>query len=168
MKIRLLLTLVGLAIGFALPTFAQQPTAPDPQLREAFAALCKKFDETFINGDAAAAATLFTEDAVIIPHDGPPIYGREAIQKHWEDVFKKVHFSKHLSKPEQYSPHVMGAAGNEVWSTGEYSQTFQVENGSPLQISGHFLDIDVRDGDALKFKVQTYNFTGPPTPAETK
>ena len=73
-----------------------------------------------------------------------------------------------MSKPEQYSPHVIGTAGNEVWSTGEFSQTFQVEKGSPLQISGHFLDIDVREGDALKYKVQTYNFTGPPVPAETK
>ena len=35
MKIRyLLLTLVGLATGLALPIFAQEPNAPDPQLRE--------------------------------------------------------------------------------------------------------------------------------------
>ena len=39
MKIRLLLILVGLAISFALPTFAQQTNAPDPQLREALATL---------------------------------------------------------------------------------------------------------------------------------
>jgi hypothetical protein len=32
MKIRLLLALVGLALGFALPAFAQQTNAPDPQL----------------------------------------------------------------------------------------------------------------------------------------
>jgi hypothetical protein len=31
MKIRLLFTLAGLAIGFALPTFAQQTNTPDPQ-----------------------------------------------------------------------------------------------------------------------------------------
>jgi hypothetical protein len=30
MKIRLLLTLVGLAISFAMPTIAQQTSAPDP------------------------------------------------------------------------------------------------------------------------------------------
>ena len=42
MKIRLLLALAGLALGFGLPTVAQQKTAPDPQLREAFATLLKK------------------------------------------------------------------------------------------------------------------------------
>src|SRR5271165_1326372 len=165
MKIRFLFALVGLAIGSAVATFAQQQNTPDPKLHEEFIALDKKFDDAFINGDAAAMAAFYAEDAVIIPHDGPPIYGREAIQKHFQDIFTKIHFSKHLSKPEQYSPHIIGAAGNEVWSTGEYSQTFQVENGSPLQISGHFLDIDVREGDALKYKVQTYNFSGPPVPA---
>jgi hypothetical protein len=30
MKIRLLLALAGLAIGFALPAFAQQTNTPDP------------------------------------------------------------------------------------------------------------------------------------------
>jgi hypothetical protein len=34
MKIRSLLALVGLAISFALPAFAQQTNAPDPQLRQ--------------------------------------------------------------------------------------------------------------------------------------
>jgi hypothetical protein len=33
MKIRLL-ALVGLAISFALPTFAQQTNTPDPKLRD--------------------------------------------------------------------------------------------------------------------------------------
>ena len=34
MKIRSLLALVGLAISFALPSFAQQTSTPDPQLRQ--------------------------------------------------------------------------------------------------------------------------------------
>ena len=167
MKLRLLLALVGLATSLALPTFAQTNT-PDPQLREALATLNKKFDDGFVNSDAAALAALYTDDGVHVTWNGPPIYGREAIQKHFEDDFKQLRFNKYSSTLEEYSPHVIGTAGNEVWSTGEFSQTFQVEKGSPLQISGHFLDIDVREGDALKYKVQTYNFTGPPVPAETK
>ena len=162
-----LLALTVLA-SFALPIFAQEPNAPDPKLREQFLALAKKLDDAFINGDAAAMAAFYTEDAVMVRDDGPPIYGREAILKHWADVFKKVHFSKHVSTLEQYSPHNIGTAGNEVWSTGEFDQTFQVENGSPLRITGHFFDIDVREGDALKFQAETWNFTGPPVPAETK
>ena len=169
MKIRyLLLTLVGLVMSFALPTFAQEPNTPDPKLHAEFIASDKKFDDAFINGDAAALAAFYAEDAVIIPHDGPPIYGREAIQKHFVDMFKKIHFSKHMSKPEEYSPHVIGTAGNELWTTGEFDQTFQVENGSPLRIKGHYFTIMVREGDAWKSKLDTYNFTGPAVAAETK
>lgn len=169
MKIRyLLFTFVGLVMSFALPTFAQEPNTPDPKLHAEFIASDKKFDDAFINGDAAALAAFYAEDAVIIPHDGPPIYGREAIQKHFVDMFKKIHFSKHMSKPEEYSPHVIGTAGNELWTTGEFDQTFQVENGSPLRIKGHYFTIMVREGDAWKSKLDTYNFTGPAVAAETK
>jgi type II secretory pathway pseudopilin PulG len=34
MKIRLLLALVGVAIGLALPTFAQRTNTPDPEVRQ--------------------------------------------------------------------------------------------------------------------------------------
>src|SRR6516164_8986637 len=124
MKIRLL-TLVGLAIGFALPTFAQQTNTPDPKLREAFATLLRKMDDGWVNSDAAALAALYTDDAVHVTFNEPPIYGREAIQKHFENDFKQLHFIKYLSKPEEYSPHVLGTAGNELWGTGEFDQTFQ-------------------------------------------
>jgi hypothetical protein len=52
MKIRLLLAIVGLAITFALPTFAQTNT-PDPQLRKQILAVAKKFDDAMVNGDTA-------------------------------------------------------------------------------------------------------------------
>jgi len=56
MKIRLLFGLVGLAISFAFPTFAQQTNTPDPQLREQLLALAKKVDDGWNNNDAAALA----------------------------------------------------------------------------------------------------------------
>jgi len=167
MKIRLLLVVVGLATSLALPTFAQTST-PDPQLREALATLYKKLDDGFVNSDAAALAALYTDDAVHVTWNGPPIYGREAIQKHFEDDFKHVHFNKYLSTLEEYSPHVIATAGNALWSTGEFDQTIQIENGNPLRVKGHLLFVLVCDGDALKIKVDTFNFTGPAVPAETK
>jgi hypothetical protein len=109
MKMRLL-TLVGLAIGFAVPSFAQQKDTVDPQTIEQLKAFSKSTDEAFNNGHAAALAALYTEDAVLVTDSGP-IYGREAIEKHWADAFKQVHFSNHLDKADQYSPHIIGTAG---------------------------------------------------------
>jgi hypothetical protein len=66
MKIRLLLILAGLAIGFALPTFAQQTNTPDPKLREQAESLRKKVDEAINNNNAAAMPSFYTEDAAFV------------------------------------------------------------------------------------------------------
>jgi ketosteroid isomerase-like protein len=107
MKIRLVVALAGLAISFALPTFAQQTNTPDPELCQQIDALNKKTDDAYKNNDPAAVAALFTGDAVLVTDIGP-FYGREAIEKYYADLFKQVHFSNHLAKPDQYSPHVSG------------------------------------------------------------
>jgi Domain of unknown function (DUF4440) len=157
MKIRyLLLTLVGLATGLALPIFAQEPNAPDPQLREQLLAFSKKHDEAFLNSDAAAMAALFTENGVLV-NDSGPIYGREAIEKSFENMFKVVHFSKHLSIPGQYSPQFIGTDKNAIWATGEWGQTVQGQNFGPLEEKGFWTDILVREGDDLNIKVGTWN-----------
>ena len=166
MKIRYLLVLVGLAISFALPAVAQQKDTLDPQLRQVADALSKKFDEAYDNNDAAAVAALFTEDAVLVTTQGT-IYGREAIEKHYADVFQKVHFSNHIAKPDQYSPHIIGTAGNEIWATGEWSLTIKGQNFGPIEEKGYWTEIYVREGDAWKVRMQTWNVT-PAPPAEKK
>lgn len=133
MKMRVLLALVGLAIGFALPTFAQQTNAPDPQLREQILALAKEFDEAWNNNDPAALAALFTEDGVEVRDIGP-IYGRDALEKSWVEMFKHIQMSNHISSVDQYSPHIIGGTdGNETWSSGSYSVTFRGENFGPVK-----------------------------------
>jgi ketosteroid isomerase-like protein len=155
--------LVGLAISFALPTFAQQTNTPDPQLREALAALSKKTDEGYKNGDAAALAALYTEDAVFMANTGP-IYGREAIEKHFVKLFQNLHFSNHLDKADQYSPHMIGPSGNEAWSTGEWSVTYQVKSGSPVELKGYWLEIYEREGDTWEKQVDAWNVAPAPAP----
>ena len=60
MKIRLLGALVGLAIGFTVPAFAQEKDTPDPQLRQQLDAKIKKYDEAFNKNDAAAMARFYS------------------------------------------------------------------------------------------------------------
>ena len=49
MKMRLAVALVGLAIGFALPTFAQEQNTVDPEVRQQIEALLVKADEAYNN-----------------------------------------------------------------------------------------------------------------------
>ena len=168
MKIRLLLTLAGFAIIFTLPAFAQQKDTVDPQIVEQLDATSKKYDEAFNNGDAAAVAAFFTEDAVLVTDKGP-IYGREAIEKNFADLFQNVHISNHIDKADQYSPHIIGTDGNEMWSNGEWSLTLQEKTGDPIPLKGYWSEIYVREGVAWKVRMQMWNITpAPAAPAETK
>jgi ketosteroid isomerase-like protein len=138
----------------------------DPQIIEQLNALSKKFDEAYNNNDAAALAALFTEDAVMVTDTGP-LYGREAIEKYQADNFQEGHHSDHIGKRDQYSPHIIGTAGNEEWETGEWSCTLQRQTGGPIQAKGYWSSICAREGDAWKCRMLTWNVTPAPT-AETK
>ena len=97
MKTRLLGALIGFAISFALPTFAQQTNTPDPKLRQRLEARIKTHTDALDKNDAAAVAANFTEDGVLVTPDGP-IFGRESIEKYYTDVFKQVELSNNLAR----------------------------------------------------------------------
>jgi ketosteroid isomerase-like protein len=134
MKIRLLFALVGLAISFALPTFAQQKETVDPQTNQKILAIGKAYDEGENANDAAAIAALFTEDAVFVTDRGP-VNGRQAIEKLYTDLCKGWHPKNHITKFDGNAPHLIATAGNELWATGEWSETGQGETGGPIAAS---------------------------------
>src|SRR4029077_16692397 len=143
----------------------QKKDTADQQKTEQLKAFSKKVDEAWNNNDAAALAALFTEDAVLVEDTGP-IYGRKAIEKHYLDVFQKLHFSNHLDKADQNSPHILGTTGNEAWSNGEWTLTLKGEDFGPVEAKGYWLEIYRREGDAWKKRLDMWNVT--PAPAETK
>jgi uncharacterized protein (TIGR02246 family) len=63
----------------------------------------KKIDEAYKNNDAAALAAFYAEDAVLVTDTGL-IYGRDAIEKMYADLFKQVHFSNHLNTTSATTP----------------------------------------------------------------
>jgi ketosteroid isomerase-like protein len=135
---------------------------PDPELRQqVIAGKHKKYDEAFNKNDAAAVVALFTEDAVFVTPTGP-VYGREAIEKWYADFFQQWHPSGSIGMLDQYSPHLIGTAGNEFWSNGDFSMTLQAETGEPIPLKGYFSEILVRDGDAWKVQMLAYNTTPEP------
>jgi uncharacterized protein (TIGR02246 family) len=171
MKIHLIPTLAGLAISFALPTFAQEKDAAvDPQIVQQLHAIGKKSDEAFLKGDAAALAALYTEDGVYVTNTGP-IRGRQAIEKYYVDRFQEVRYFGHDTKYDPASPHPIGTDGNAVWENGEWSGTIflQGEDCGPHQLRGYFASVKVREGDTWKIRMLTLTeHPRPAAPAEPK
>ena len=163
MKTRLLGALVGLAISFALPTFAQQTNTSDQQLREQLVQIGKKNDDAWNNNDAAALAAIYTEDAIKVTDQGP-IHGRQAIEKWLAQVFQNFHPKNYISKTD--SLRIIGTADN-IAANGEWSMTLQGKNGESIPLKGYWAAIYVREGDDWKCRLDAYNVT-PPPPAETK
>ena len=165
MKTRLLGALVGLAISFALPTFAQQTNSSDQQLREQLVPVSKKVADAWNNNDAAALAALYTEDAIKVTPQGP-IHGRQAIEKWLAQVCKNLHPKNYISKTD--SLRIIGTADN-IAANGEWSQTLQGKNGEPIPLKGYWAAIYVREGDDWKCRLDVFNVTPPPpAPAQTK
>ena len=157
MKIRLLGALVGLAISFALQTFAQQKETVDLQIIEQLNAVSKKYAEADNNNDAAALAALFTEDAAFVTDKGP-VSGREAIKQWFADDFQEWRHSNHIHKPDSNSARIIGTAGN-VALNGEFSVTVQGKTGGPIPVKGYWSEIDTREGDDWKIRMHTFNIT---------
>ncbi|HEY5814492.1 MAG TPA: DUF4440 domain-containing protein [Terrimicrobiaceae bacterium] len=156
MKTRLLGALAGLAISFALPTYAQQKDLADPQTTQKILAIGKAFEEAVNNNDAAAIAALYTRDAVFAAPGGP-IIGRQAIQKWFADLYQWWHPKDYKTKPDGNAFHLIGTAGNEAWATGEWSETGQGKHGEPFRIKGYWLCIYVREADDWKIRVNSWN-----------
>ena len=159
----LLTTLAGLAIGFALPTFAQQTDAVDPELMKAVLHSCQVFDNAFNNNDPETLANLFTEDATFVTDSGV-LHGRDNILKYQIGVFKVVHFGSHKNVP--ISAYPIGTDGKQFWATGSWSHTVQVQGGEPTEQKGFWSAIIVNDGTG-KHVMQTWNITPAPPPTTT-
>jgi ketosteroid isomerase-like protein len=166
MKIRSLLAIVGLAISSALPTFAYESTIVQqhdllgiPDALAVFGELNGKLDDAYNNKDAEAAAALFTEDAVLVTPHGM-VLGRQAIKERYAEAFQRWPITDFFSG-ERLS---LNGIGNAVWSVGEWYGNLQSQTG-PVFFWGYWSTIYVREGDAWKFRMLTWNVTPAPAAA---
>jgi uncharacterized protein (TIGR02246 family) len=168
MKIRSLLTLVGLVIRFAVPVLAQQKDTADPRMVQQrdllgvakaiddFGALSLKLDEAFNKNDASAIAALFTEDGILAASDGMFI-GRQAIEKRYADIFQRWPITTFSGQRYQ-----LNAIDNAVWSVGEWWSTIQSETGPKFE-GGYWSAIYIHEGNAWKMRLLTVS--GRPKPS---
>jgi uncharacterized protein (TIGR02246 family) len=158
-KIRLVVALAGLAISFALPTFAQQKETVDPQLIQNLhdTIISKKYNDAINNHDAAAIAALFTDDVIFVTDTVGPLYGRQAIEKFYADDFKGWQPKNHTSTTDPHSARMLGP--DNLTRAGVWSETGKGKNGEDVPIKGYWSEIDTRQGDGWKVCVLTGNLT---------
>ena len=145
MKTLLLSALVGLAISFALPTFAQQQDTVAPEVRQQIEAVTKRREEAYNKHDAAAWSAFYTQGAIDVwtwEPDGAAV-GLPAIVKRYEAEFASY------PAPQSFKVVQVYAIGNEICAVMEYKHH--------MHAKGHALVIYVRDAGDWKVRLSYVN-----------
>jgi len=118
MKMTFILTLAGLAIGFALPALAQEQNTVDPEVRQQIEAVTKRREEAHNKHDAAAWAAFYTQDAIDVWYSGAAV-GLPAILKRYEAEFASYPPERSFKVVQVY------AIGNEICAVMEFIHQYR-------------------------------------------
>jgi uncharacterized protein (TIGR02246 family) len=154
MKAFLIAALLIPTIFVSLPAFAEQKEISDTALLSELTEHSKGWDDAFNSNTAEALAAKYTEDAVEVTNQGP-IYGREAIQKHYAELLKKFKFSNHTGKV--HKSYALSDDHNIVLSHGEYSFTASDDKGNSIPLQGYWSSVSVKENGVWRDKMQTWN-----------
>ena len=147
-------TLSATAIGLvflASPSFAHNQA----DATKAVPPFISNYEKLFNAKDAHGLAALFADDAVQAA-PGPLLTNRADIEKRYKAIFDSGNTDFRVDVKQ------VQAEGNIVFIVGEFS--VKSPQGGMHEIGGNVVDILEWDGDALKFRVLSFNLRpAPPT-----
>ena len=155
---RSLISIPALAIGLAIPAAAQQLS--EQEAAQIANSVGEAFRTAVREKDPARIAAFFTKDAIRVTPNGLQ-NGRAEIQKFWTDVIK------------DWEPGVLNVVrvvpidNNVVLAVFSWAGTYHSPNG-PVGLRGYDQFTLVHDGGGWKIRMETYNETPAPPPAQPK
>ena len=118
---------------------------------KAVTAFVANYQKLYNDKDADGIAALFADDGVQSA-PGQLLTNRADIAKRYKAMFNAGGIDYHVTVQQ------MQAEGNIVFIIGQ----FVSKKDATHEINGHFVDILEWDGDALKFRVLSFNVSPPP------
>lgn len=153
-------TVAMLAIGVFLvataPTVAQQGAGSGQSA--AIVAIADAYVKASLAGDVKAIVALYTDDAVEMPPNEPPVKGRAAIEQYYQKQFGSAKMGSftltHLDTR---------ASGDTGYDVGTYQQALTLPGStSPVNESGKYVVILKRAAGTWKVAYAIYNSDLPP------
>lgn len=135
-------TLLVLALAAAGgPAGAQQKAAPSA-VRTAIERGLAQWVAAAERGDAAAMAALYTEDAMILGAGQPPITGRAAIEKGFEQALPVL-------REPRFTTEEVETSGPLAYERGHYERTLVAPGADPIHDRGKYMIVWKRSGDGV-------------------
>jgi len=120
------------------------------------AATNRQFEEAFARGDAAGCASVYTDDAKILPPDSPALTGKQAAQGLWQSIIDMGVKGISLQTLE------LEEMGDAAIERGAATIDIQGEGGQTMQASAKFIVLWRRQSDgAWKWHWDCFNFDAP-------
>ena len=141
--------------------FVSCESAPEDtaEVWQAIEAITEQYADAFKRGDAAAIAALYTEEAKVLPPNGPTIVGREAILNFYQGAIDACDCNDF-----QLTTLEVGVARDLAYEIGEYATIHPVE-GETIRRQGKYVYIWKRENGEWKLDVDIFN-SSPPLPGE--
>jgi uncharacterized protein (TIGR02246 family) len=131
--------LTPFAFGVALACAPQAPAGLTEADRAAIQRVSEEFVQHMTNADFDAGSALYTEDALVLPPNGPAVQGRAAIAGFFRSFPPVSNF--------QLTNITVDGRGDLAFVHGRYSMTLTMPDGSQVADSGKYLEIRRRQPD---------------------
>ena len=127
------------------------------QVRKAIEEQGKKFIEAALQGDAVAAAALFTEDTFLLPPNSELLQGKQATEAFWQAAWAQMKITEFDITTED-----LYGSGDVVYEVGKYTLKFQLEGQESLEEKGKYVLIWKKMADGTwKRHVDIWNSDAP-------
>lgn len=136
---------------------AAQGVVTPPADRAAEEAAIKQADEQFFKAmnakDAAAAAAVYSNDAVVMPPNSPLLVGNAAVREYL-DAFAKT---PQLAITGEATSVNFSDDGTVAYETGKYSSTFADDKGKTIKDDGKYLLVLKKVDGKWKVVAEAFN-----------
>jgi len=125
-------------------------------IRAKIVAANRGFMDAFNRGDAAAAMTVYTEDARILPPNADMIKGKQAIQSFWQGAMNMGVKEAKLETVE-----LMKMGEETACEIGKYTLKIQPEGGGTITDMGKYVVVWKLDDGSWKWDIDIWNTSLP-------
>lgn len=116
-----------------------------------------RFGEEIRKGNAVGLASLYTEDAVLLPPNSEKVLGRKATEKFWGGAISQLGLKDAVLKTEELT-----GSGDTYTEVGSYTLKTQPKGQKPVEDKGKYVVVWKQTPDGWKLHRDIWNSSLPP------